>query len=774
MNVDPSPESVLERLTIGRPDRLRETLVLPEREARTAPWPDWVPDDVVAAFTARGVRQPWAHQVSAAEHAHAGGHVILATGTASGKSLAYLLPALAAVSAGTTAPDGRGATVLYIAQTKALAHDQLRALKSLELPWLRAAAVDGDASPQERDWARAHANVIVTNPDFLHHSMLSQHRSWAAFLKRLQVIVIDECHAYRGVFGSHVANVVRRVRRIAEHDGAHPVVFAASATAANPAVTATRLIGDDVVDVTEDTSPRPRTVVALWEPTTSSVTDEFGRPVRRTATAEAADLLADLVVEGRQALAFVRSRRGAEAVAITTRDLLEDVDPALVASVASYRAGYLPEERRDLEQGLRDGRIRAMAATNALELGIDISGLDAVIVAGWPGTRASLWQQIGRAGRGTAPALAIFIAREDPLDTFIVQHPDSVFGQPVEASIFDPANRHVLGPHLCAAASEVPLTSQDATRWFGPTAIALLDELTQAGLLRKRPAGWFWTHPERASDLADLRSTGGPPVQIVEEGTGRLLGSLDQGAAHANLHPGAIYTHQGVTHLVTSLDFEQGVATVVEEPTDLVTDAREISDIEILEEEERRAWGDGSISRGSVRVTEQVVAFSKRRAMTRETLATEPLDLPPRELETSAVWWTVSAEQLADIGLDLADQPGAAHAAEHAAIGLLPLFATCDRWDIGGVSTSLHADTGRLTVFVYDGLAGGAGFAHRGFDVAEAWLGRTRDHIAQCECTNGCPACIQSPKCGNGNEPLDKAGAVRLLDVLLAGTSTDS
>ena len=761
----PEPEAVLGRLTTGRADRLRHVATIPARAAQTAPWPDWLPDAVRQALVARGIAEPWAHQVAAAEHAHAGEHVVLATGTASGKSLAFLMPSLTAIHGGLDAPNGRGATVLTLSPTKALAHDQLRALEALGLPWLRAIAIDGDASSDDRAWAKAHANLILTNPDFLHHALLPRHESWAPYLRRLQVIVIDECHAYRGVFGSHVASIVRRLRRLCAHYGADPVVIAASATVADPAIAAERLIGAPVTAVVDDASPRERKVVGLWQPPLGELTDDHGEPVRRSATAETADLLADLVVEGMQSLAFIRSRRGAEAVAIMARDLLDDVDPALAARVASYRAGYLPEERRELEQQLRDGEIVAMAATNALELGIDIAGLDAVITAGWPGTRASLWQQIGRAGRGSDPSLALFVARDDPLDTYVAEHPESVFGAPVEASVFDPANRYVLAPHLCAAAAEIPITADDATTWFGPTAIDRLDELTAAGLLRKRTAGWFWTSRDRASDLADLRGSGGSPVRIVEEGTGRLLGTLDHAAAHANLHPGAVYTHQGVTHLVRALDLDSSVALVEECEVDFVTDAQEVSDIRIVEESMTMPWGPATLSFGTVDVTSQVIAFTRRRVMTGEFLGVEGLDLPVRELRTAAVWWTVSAEQLAAIeGIDV---PGAAHAAEHASIGLLPLFATCDRWDIGGVSTALHPDTGRMTVFVYDGYPGGAGFAEHGFTIARDWLTATRDLIAACRCDRGCPSCIQSPKCGNGNDPLDKDGAVQLLDQLI-------
>lgn len=758
---------VLGRLATGRPDRLVHVERLPARTAQLATWPEWLDDELREAYIARGIAQPWTHQRTAADLALGRTHVVLATGTASGKSLAFGMPALQAILEGTSAPNGRGATVLYLAPTKALAQDQLRSLNSLSLPWLRAATFDGDTPDEERTWVRQHANYVLTNPDMLHHGMLPAHSAWAPFFRKLSVIVIDECHAYRGVFGAHVAEVIRRLRRIAEHYGSNPTVICASATVADPDDAASRLVGDAVTAVTEDGSPAGERVIALWEPALTAFTGENGAPIRRTATAESGELLADLVVEGAQTLAFVRSRKAAESVAMMTRDLLLDVDPALVTSVASYRGGYLPEERRDLEARLRSGELRALATTNALELGIDISGLDAVLTAGWPGTRASLWQQFGRAGRSGAPALSIFIARDEPLDAYLVHHPEAMLGRPVEGNVFNPANPYVLGPHLCAAAAEFPLTLEDAVRWFGDSAPALLDDLVAQQLLRKRPTGWFWTKRERASDLADLRGTGGGPVRIVEEGTGRILGTVDASSAHAQAHPGAIYAHQGVTHLVTALDLSDSVATVVEAEVDYTTNARELSEIDIVEEIETRNLGDATISVGVVDVTSQVVAFQRRRAISGELLGEEALDLPEHELRTVAVWWTLSPAQLEASCLDPANLPGAAHAAEHASIGLLPLFATCDRWDIGGVSTALHADTGRLTVFVYDGLAGGAGFAEYGYHHAREWLGATRTLIAECPCESGCPACIQSPKCGNANNPLDKAGAVVLLDLLL-------
>jgi DEAD/DEAH box helicase domain-containing protein len=490
---------------------------------------------------------------------------------------------------------------------------------------------------------------------------------------------------------------------------------------------------------------------------------------RKSALAETADVLADLTSDGKRTLAFVRSRRGAEVVAQRARDELDDVAPELAESVAAYRGGYLAEERRALEADLREGRLRAVATTNALELGIDISGLDAVIVAGWPGTRASLWQQWGRAGRGDDEALALLIVREDPLDRYVLEHPDVVFDQPVESVVLDPANPHVLGPHLAAAAAEHPLTEEDAITWFGPTAPTRLAELAAQGTLRHRRTGYFWTQRYSAAERIDLRGDAAPPVRLVEEGTGRLLGTVEAARAPATVHPGAVYLHQGVSHVVTALDLDDSVAMVRVEEVEHTTTAEEIADYRILGIDQHHSWGGADVAVGEVEVTSQVVGFVRRRAGTGEILGRETLDMPERTLRTRGTWWTVSEEQVAALSSAGVDLGGAAHAAEHAAIGLMPLIATCDRWDIGGVSTELHPDTGRCTVVVYDGHPGGAGFADRGFVAAQQWWRATRDHIASCECASGCPSCVQSPKCGNGNEPLDKRGAVLLLDALLSG-----
>ncbi|MBW9214866.1 DEAD/DEAH box helicase [Mumia sp. zg.B53] len=769
----PDPIETLLRLPGATDGRLLHLAREDARDAVYAPWPSWVSDALRARYRAVGVETLWAHQAEAAELAHAGHHVVVATGTASGKSAAYQLPALAALEAGRAADlrRGRGPTVLYLAPTKALAHDQLQGLCRITSGWeeVRAAAVDGDNTREERKWARDHANYVVTNPDLLHRTLLPSHARWARFLSGLQYVVVDECHHYRGVFGSHVSHVLRRLRRIAAHYGANPVVVLASATVADPARSASRLAGAPVRAVTDDSAPRGEVAYALWEPPlVESAGGENGAPVRRPATVEAAGLLADLVAAGVRTLAFVRSRRGAESVAMSTRRMLAEADAELAERVATYRGGYLPEERRAIERDLRSGALLGLASTNALELGIDIAGLDAVVTTGFPGTRAALRQQFGRAGRDGSRAAGVFIARDDPLDTYLVHHPEALLGAPVEGTVFDPSNPHVIGPHLAAAAQELPLTVADL-ELFGEGAAEGVDALAEAGWLRRRPQGWFWTRRERAADLVDIRSVGGPAVQIADDATGRVLGTVDGGRADSTVHEGAVYVHRGETYVVEHYEPADQIALVRPDRPDHTTTARSVTDIAIVAERAAVPWERATVAFGDVDVTSRVVSYVKRRSGSAQILAEIPLDLPEHTLRTTAVWWTLPGRVVESLDLDAADVPGAAHAAEHASIGLLPLLATCDRWDIGGVSTALHPDTGMLTVFVHDGIPGGAGFARRGYDMARTWLATTRDAIASCACDTGCPSCVQSPKCGNGNNPLSKRGAVVLLDALLAG-----
>ncbi len=742
---------------------------------RAAVWEDfpaWLQPEIVQACDRLGVQRLWRHQRLAADSVHAGRHTAIATGTASGKSLSYLVPVLAATLApprtgslatmssrqrlAISAARGRG-TALYLAPTKALAHDQLRVCRELEVPGWRPATLDGDSDQAERAYAREHAHYILTNPDMLHASLLPQHRRWAPVLRSLRVIVVDECHRYRGVFGSHVSAVLRRLLRLCAHYGAHPNVVFASATTANPAELAASLIGvtpDQISVVDEDGSPKGAVTFALFQP-------------RTDPDSEAAAMMADFVAANRQSITFVPSRQRAELIAARARH--RSVNPE---RIESYRSGYLAQDRRELERRLTDRSLMGVAATNALELGVDISGLDAVIIAGFPGTMAALWQQAGRAGRGgDRDSLAVLMARPDPLDAYLFEHPELIFDRPLEATVLHPGNPYVLAPHLAAAAQELPLTEADE-RWFGPSMLGLAEELAEQKVLRRRsvPAGkatvvrgWFWPHPERAVDAIDLRSARGRSVDIVDQATGRVIGHVDRSAADRSVFPGAVYLHRGETWVVDERDSEEDVALVRADNPHYYTQPESSQDVRVLRTFESRDFFAGQLHWGEVEISSQVLGYLRRDEQTHRVWDSTPLEMPVRTMRTHGMWWTLPAELEVRLGWSDMLLGSAAHAAEHTAIGLLPVFAPCDRWDIGGLSTARHPDTGLCTVFVHDGQPGGAGFAEHGFKVAEPWWLATLTRLSSCECEQGCPACVISPKCGNGNQMLDKAGAAELL-----------
>jgi DEAD/DEAH box helicase domain-containing protein len=756
---------------------LRHVAELPARRGRQRPWPSWVEPDVLRAFTERGVNSPWAHQVAAADLAHAGRHVVISTGTASGKSLAYQLPILNALA---TEPRARA---LYISPTKALGHDQLRSTHALTaaIPRLKdvaPTAYDGDSPTEVRRFARERSRWLFSNPDMIHLALLRNHARWAVFLRGLRFIVIDECHYYRGVFGSNVAMVLRRLLRLCARYSAGPstrslppTVIFASATTSEPGATATELIGQPVEEITEDGSPQGARTVALWEPALrTDLVGENGAPVRRSAGSEAARVMADLIAEGARALTFVRSRRGAELTALATRARLQDVAPELTETVASYRAGYLPEDRNELERALLDGRLRGLATTNALELGIDIAGLDAVVLAGFPGTVTSFWQQAGRSGRRGQGALVVLVARDDPLDTYLVHNPAALLDKPIERVVIDPANPYILGPQILCAATELPLDDAEVRSW-GAEDVA--DQLVDDGLLRRRSGKYYPAPGVEPHAAVDIRGSTGSQVVIVESDTGRVLGTADTGRAAASVHPGAVYLHQGESYVVDSLDFDEGMAFVHSEDPGYATFARELTDIEVTGTGERSTFGAVTLGLVPVCVTNRIVGYLRRR-LTGEVIDFVELDMPPRILDTTAVMYTITPEALHHNGINSLEIPGSLHAAEHAAIGLLPLVASCDRGDIGGLSTAVGPESeGLPSVFVYDGYPGGAGFAEQGFRQASTWLAATAAAIEACECPSGCPSCVQSPKCGNGNDPLDKAGAVRVLRLVLSALDQD-
>ncbi|WIM86398.1 DEAD/DEAH box helicase [Candidatus Mycobacterium wuenschmannii] len=747
---------------------LRHVAELPARHGRQQPWPTWVEPDVLRAFTDRGIVSPWAHQAIAADLAHAGHHVVISTGTASGKSLAYQLPILNELAMNTRA------RALYISPTKALGHDQLRAAHSLTAAVPRLAdvaptAYDGDSPTEIRRLARERSRWVFSNPDMVHLALLRNHARWAMFLRNLRFVVVDECHYYRGVFGSNVAMVLRRLLRLCSRYSADPAltptVIFASATTSAPGATAAELIGQPVEEVTDDGSPQGARTVALWEPALrADLTGENGAPVRRSAGSEAARLMADLIAEGARTLTFVRSRRGAELTALATRARLEDIAPQLAETVASYRAGYLPEDRNALEQALLDGQLRGLATTNALELGIDIAGLDAVVLAGFPGTVTSFWQQAGRSGRRGQGALVVLVARDDPLDTYLVHNPEALLDKPIERVVIDPSNPYILGPQLLCAATELPLDDAEV-RMLGAEDVAA--ELVDDGLLRRRVGKYYPALGVNPHPAVDIRGPTGGQIVIVEGETGRLLGTASAGQAAAAVHPGAVYLHQGESYVVDSLDFDEGMAFVHAEDPGYATFARELTDITVNGPGERRTFGPVTFGLVPVSVTNQIVGYLRRR-LNGEVIDFVELVLPPHTLDTMAVMYTITPEALGDNGIGALQIPGSLHAAEHAAIGLLPLVASCDRGDIGGLSTAIGPESDGLpTVFVYDGYPGGAGFAEQGYRRADTWLSATLKAIEACECPSGCPSCVQSPKCGNGNDPLDKAGAIGVLRLVL-------
>jgi DEAD/DEAH box helicase domain-containing protein len=716
----------------------------PAREARAAPLPHGLHPRVRDAL---GVETLYEHQADTWAAAARGEHVIVTTGTASGKTLAFNLPVLDALA---REPKQR---VLYLYPTKALAQDQLRTLTSYRIPRLRAAIYDGDTESERRWQIRKWANAILSNPDMLHVGVLPHHDRWGDVLSNLRYVVVDEAHVYRGVFGSHVANVLRRLRRLAQVYGAEPQFLLASATIANPAELARSLLGLDVTVVDDDAAPRAERTVALWNP--ELLDEELG--LRASALGEASKLMAGLVERGLRTLCFTKSRKAAELVHRFTAERLEDD-----SRLSPYRAGYTPQQRREIERRLAAGELLGVSATNALELGIDVGLLDCVLSVGFPGTVASLRQQWGRAGR-RGHGLAVLVASEDALDQYFMREPETLLRRRVEGAILDHANTRVLDGHVEAAAFEAPLDDRD---WavLGDEA---LERATVLPSLKKTKAGFVWAGRDYPAARVPLRSTSPDSFTVVDTATGSLLGLVERERAYSTVHEGAIYLHLGAAYRVQALDLDARAALVEPFAGDYYTQAKKetMTSIEGVDRGGQRLGLE--LSFGAVTVTEQVVGYQTKSIQTQETLDLVMLDLPETAFETEAIWFLPEAEQLADLE-ELPRLLGSLHAAEHAMIALLPLWAMCDRWDIGGLSTNLHYQTGRPTIFVYDGHPGGVGITERGFEQFEGWVADTAQMLDGCPCERGCPSCVQSPKCGNLNEPLDKAGALTLLQRMLS------
>ncbi|MBV8599146.1 MAG: DEAD/DEAH box helicase [Actinobacteria bacterium] len=716
----------------------------PSREARTAPLPDDLDGRVAAAV---GVTELYAHQRTAWDAAARGENFIVTTGTASGKTLAFTLPVLDAL---VRDPKARA---LYLYPTKALAQDQYRSLTAFGLRALRPAIYDGDTPVEQRRLIRQSSNLILSNPDMLHVGVLPHHDRWADVLANLRYVVVDEVHVYRGVFGSHVANVLRRLRRLARVYRAEPQFLLASATISNPGELAQRLLGVPATVVGDDAASSAERTVVLWNP--PLVDEELG--LRGSALAEAAKLQADLVERGYRTLTFAKSRKAAELVHRFTAERLGDD-----SRLSPYRAGYTAQQRREIERRLANGELLGVSATNALELGIDIGLLDAVISVGFPGTVASLRQQWGRAGR-REHGIAVLVASEDALDQYFMREPEKLLGRRVEAAILDHTNPRVLAGHVRAAAFEAPVDEDDADI-LGAQAVAAAAADPE---LRTTPRGYVWAGREYPSTRVPLRSADADAFTVVDTSTGSVLGLVERSRAYSTVHRGAVYLHLGESYLVEELDETTMRAIVEPFAGDWYTQVKKETQTSIvrpLREETRLGL---PLVFGELEVTEQVVAYERKTIRSQERIELVQLQLPPATFATEAIWYVPTAQQLDGLS-EMPTLLATLHAAEHAMIAMLPLFAMCDRWDIGGLSTNLHLQTGAPTVFVYDGHPGGVGITERGFDQFEAWVADTGRMIAGCPCADGCPSCVQSPKCGNLNDMLDKLGARTLLERLAA------
>jgi DEAD/DEAH box helicase domain-containing protein len=723
--------------------------VEPPRDARSEPLPDDLDPRVASALVATGVTALYRHQAEAWEAARRGENVVVTTGTASGKSLAFNLPVLDAIA---REPKTRA---LYLYPTKALGQDQARALAELRVKGLKPAIYDGD-TPAERRWQiRKWANVILTNPDMLHIGVLPHHDRWGDVLHNLRYVVVDEAHVYRGVFGSHVANVLRRLRRLARVYDAEPQFVLTSATIANAGELAEALTGVPATVIERDTSPKAEREVVIWNP--PLLDPELG--LRASPLGDAARLLSELTSRGLRTICFAKSRKAAELI---HRFTVERVGREVGERLSPYRAGYTPEQRREIERRLVEGDLLGVTATDALELGIDIGLLDCAISVGFPGTVASLRQQWGRAGR-RGRGLAVLVASDDALDQFFAREPDALLSRRVEAAIVDHTNPRILDPHVLSAAYEAPLDEADA-EILGPQALERAATLPE---LEKTAAGFVWKGRDYPAARVSLRTGDAEAFTVVDASTGSLLGLVERERAYSTVHDGAVYLHLGEQYLVESLDVEGRVALVRPAAVDWYTQVKKetATTIEESERVERRLGVD--LNWGRVSVSEQVIAYARKAIRDGSTIDVVPMLMPETTFETEAIWFSPEPGQLE--GLEqMPKLLGTLHAAEHTLIALLPLWAMCDRWDIGGLSTNVHYQTGAPTIFVYDGHAGGVGITARGFASFEGWVEDTTALLRQCPCTSGCPSCVQSPKCGNLNEMLDKDGARTLLERMAA------
>ena len=694
----------------------------------------------------------YSHQADAINKARQGKNVVIATPTASGKTLAFNIPVLEALTL------DKKATALYLYPTKALTNDQLKVLKELEKDTCikaDAGVYDGDTPLHQRASIRENSRIILTNPYGL-HQYLPWHYKWRSFLQNLRFIVIDEAHVYRGVFGSNVAMVLRRLLRICNFYHANPQIIISSATIANPKELANKLTGKDFEVVSEDGSPRGNKSFVFWNPPFI----DAANTIRRSTHQETKDILTLNILQNLQTLCFTTSRQMAELITRWTKEELTKraKSPNIVTA---YRAGYLPQERRDIENRLKNKNLVGVVSTNALELGIDIGSLDSVIISGYPGSIISSWQQAGRAGRTSADSLVTLVAFQNPLDQYFMKHPDDFFGRPHEQAIIDLHNQYISLGHIMCASSELPINETDK-QFFPELLTESIQALEQENLVRKTPRGWVYSGTARTTEVVNLESISHQTVTVTCNGN--LLETLTLNKAYEEAHAGAVLLHQGETYLCEDLDLKQLVAKVRQENVNYYTEALKDVDVAIKktqqEKHDRIKVGLGELSITEIYHTYLTKTYD-------EVIKRTPLSLPPLSFSTVGTWFIIPDEIREEIETKGLDFAGGLHAVEHAMIAMSPIYAMCDRWDIGGMSTPLHPDTGEATIFIYDGFEGGIGISETIFTKIKPLWEKTLELIDNCECKEGCPSCIYSPKCGNENAPLDKKAASIILKQLL-------
>jgi DEAD/DEAH box helicase domain-containing protein len=722
--------------------------------------PDSLAPELKEALLGAGIESLYSHQAAAYETAK-DSNLILTSGTASGKSLSFNLPVLDGIA---REPKRRA---VYLYPTKALAQDQARKLGAMRPPGLREAIYDGDTPREDRPSIRRRANLVLTNPDMLNVGVLPHHKRWGDFIANLGWVVVDEAHTYRGVFGSHVANVLRRLRRVARLYGAEPRFILASATIANPGELAERLTGLEFELLDDDGAPRAGREIAMWNPPVI----EQRTMTRRSPVSEAADLLVELVSRGVRTICFMRSRRGIELInRFASDELVRRGQGEMADRIAPYRAGYTPQQRREIEAQLASGDLLAVAATDALELGIDVGELDAAICVNFPGTVASLRQMWGRAGRRRR-GLAVYVAGEDALDQFFCRHPDEFLERPVEAAILDHRSQQIQMQHLLAAAYEAPLGPED-DEILGEGWRERAERMVSAGELRRGRGERYLTRTgDFVAGRIALRSASADSVAVVDVSSGEMIGNVEAERAFSTVHPGAIYLHLGRSYEVAELDIGSRRAIVKPFEGDYYTQVKKETEVYIEGIETQRGALGVELNFGTVSVSEQVIAYQRKRLGDNKVIDIVSLDLPEQDFVTQALWYVISERMAAALPSEVL--LGALHASEHGQIAVLPLIAMCDRWDIGGLSTNIHFQTGQPTIFIYDGHPGGVGITRRGYEEFERLVGDADRLIRECPCDDGCPSCVQSPKCGNLNEHLHKGGALELMGMMLgAGKAT--